>query len=342
MKGPVVAGEIHNAAPSGRGRYPTDSQRTRPLRLARGHPVDVPLRGGLDNERNECSNLRMRRLLVLAGVVLLIPIGSAAAAPEAGANHCPLPPCPQVEGWSAKAPRAPNVDSELSAQFGCDYAKAGSGADFYMKAVWLRSAAILPRDAPAYTGCGYATENAPTFRKIHSKTHFVSLGYGTAGNGTGGSPDAFALWASEQERFTKAALVLLTATESLAKPCPGQAPPPTPPPSPPASRDTKSPTVHADNSSGYAGSTIKLRHSVRDNLREARGVAAVYAYPGKRLIWRNTGDWITLTGNPYWTRSYPAPRNRVGNFAFCVYALDRAGNRSTESCAALVIYRPKS
>lgn len=109
----------------------------------------------------------------------------------------------------------------------------------------------------------------------------------------------------------------------------------TEPAQPPPPADTQRPRVHALKSRGRRGGVARLRYTVYDNS----GIARV------RILVSRRGRVVTST----WKAYSPARRGRVyvvrlravrnapHRLRFCVFAEDRARNRSRTSCAALLL-----
>jgi hypothetical protein len=99
--------------------------------------------------------------------------------------------------------------------------------------------------------------------------------------------------------------------------------------------DTQAPIVRALPSTGVRGGKAKLRFRVSDDGGETKEEVAVFS--GKRRLAHTTTAWGSAeAGHVYFVR-WPVPKHVQRPLRFCVRSSDRAGNRSKQSCARLVI-----
>lgn len=101
-----------------------------------------------------------------------------------------------------------------------------------------------------------------------------------------------------------------------------------------AKSDKKAPTSAAIASTGKRGATVKLRFRIYDDLGVAKALATIKRN-GKSFATKKTGFGPVAYGTTYflgWHVPASAPK---GTYRFCVVAVDRAGNHSRSSCAAL-------
>ena len=101
-----------------------------------------------------------------------------------------------------------------------------------------------------------------------------------------------------------------------------------------AKADKKAPTSAAIASTGKRGATVKLRFRIYDDLGVAKALTTIKRN-GKSFATEKTGFGPVAFGTTYflgWHVPASAPK---GTYRFCVVAVDRAGNHSRSSCAAL-------
>jgi hypothetical protein len=100
--------------------------------------------------------------------------------------------------------------------------------------------------------------------------------------------------------------------------------------------DTVKPSAHALDSRGRRGTVAKLRFKVYDDHGVAKALATVRH--GKKVVARvSTGFGPVAYGEVYYV-GWNVPRTAAkGSYVFCVTALDKASNRSAQSCAPLSV-----
>ena len=103
---------------------------------------------------------------------------------------------------------------------------------------------------------------------------------------------------------------------------------------PPAPQDVTAPTARALASTGFVGSTVRLRYTVSDDTGEAREEIRVYrgAKPAGRVIQTSPGP---RSATRVYAVSWRAPAAKALNWRFCVLAYDETGNASPTSCAPI-------
>src|SRR5439155_25467339 len=111
------------------------------------------------------------------------------------------------------------------------------------------------------------------------------------------------------------------------------------PPPPATSRkttaDSMPPSVQANKSGGYRGTTIRLLYRVSDNSGRSSDKIAVFS--GNRIL--SQSGWAPFgpaNGKAYYF-DFPASSSMSGVYTFCVKSRDPSGNISTASCAPLVV-----
>jgi hypothetical protein len=106
--------------------------------------------------------------------------------------------------------------------------------------------------------------------------------------------------------------------------------------SPPALQpDNRAPVDEALKSTGVHGKTAELYYFASDGRGETADVIVVYK--GKKVLKRiNYRLEDTNPFLPYFAR-WKVPKKVKGKLRFCVTSMDRAGNKSNTSCAALTI-----
>jgi hypothetical protein len=100
--------------------------------------------------------------------------------------------------------------------------------------------------------------------------------------------------------------------------------------------DKAPPTSHALSSTAKRGATARLRFRIYDDRGVAKALATVKRN-GKAFATPSTGFGPVAYGTTYflgWHVPASAPK---GTYSFCVVAVDRAGNHSRSSCAALAL-----
>jgi hypothetical protein len=265
---------------------------------------------------------------VSAVTISLVALAAAATAPGAAP---PTPACPQVEGWTYTGTFGP-LDNGNAVEFECQYAYPGQPNQLALDMHWYKPTA---RDVDVdWNQCGRATSGGAYYTDIWSKSHFVHEEYVV---NAGSAESNRAIFKAEQERIQKAALAIMTATESLAKSCAKTAPAPAPVrPAAPAKRDTTRPKVRVQPAGGRAGTQIPLNFTVADDSGRAGILITIY---------RGANDKTVLMKKSYGTAKAEPPghdytakvlaRSR-GTSLWCLTATDAAGNAAT-ACSKLVV-----
>ena len=101
-----------------------------------------------------------------------------------------------------------------------------------------------------------------------------------------------------------------------------------------AKSDKKAPTSTAIASTGKRGATVKLRFRIYDDLGVAKALATIKRN-GKSFATEKTGFGPVAFGTTYFLGWHVPALAPKGTYRFCVVAVDRAGNHSRSSCAAL-------
>jgi hypothetical protein len=104
---------------------------------------------------------------------------------------------------------------------------------------------------------------------------------------------------------------------------------------PPCPPDTQAPSVRALPSTGVRGGKAKLRFQVSDDGGETKEELAVFS--GKRRLAHTTTSWGSAEARHVYFVRWPVPAHVQRLLRFCLRSKDRAGNRSKQSCARLVI-----
>jgi hypothetical protein len=106
-------------------------------------------------------------------------------------------------------------------------------------------------------------------------------------------------------------------------------------PRPQLGPDTRGPLDEAVKSTGTRGKTARLSYF----SAEGRGVTAetIRVFKGKKVL--KTFKFKLADTNPFfgYYASWKVPKKVKGKLRFCVQSVDRAGNKSNTSCAALTI-----
>lgn len=256
----------------------------------------------------------MVRLAAIVTVLLAAFAVSAAAAPAPPAT----PPCPQVEGWSFL--RTSLHDLGASVDYSCFYSQPRRVEELTLNVVWIQPS--VPDVHADFTQCGRASQGESYRRLVWSKSHLAREEYSVTG---GTLATNAALFQADRERIERAALVLLGATEKLAKPCAKTAPPP-------ATSDTRRPAVRVHPARGVAKSAITFPFSVADNSGRVRVLLTIYEgrTKGKVLFRRNYG--LAKSGS----YSVKVRAQRANTHLWCITATDAAGNAAT-ACSSLVV-----
>lgn len=265
---------------------------------------------------------------VSAVTISVIALAAAAAAPSAPPA---TPPCPQVEGWNYTGTFGP-LDNGNAVEFECEYAYPGQPNQLTLDVYWYKPTA---RDVDVdYSQCGRASSGGDYYRLIWSRSRFAREEFTV---NAGNAESNRAIFKAEQDHIQKAALVLLTATESLAKPCTKTAPAPDPArPAAPAKRDTTRPKVRVQPASGQAGTQIALDFTVADDSGRTGILITIYGGANDKtvLMKKNYGTAKAEPSGHDYTAKVLA-RNR-GTSLWCLTATDAAGNAAT-ACSKLVV-----
>jgi hypothetical protein len=101
-------------------------------------------------------------------------------------------------------------------------------------------------------------------------------------------------------------------------------------------QDKKAPTALALASTGKRGRAAQLRFKVYDNNGVAK-VTSTVKRNGTPMATSSTGYGPVAYGSVYFL-DWKVPANVAkGNYSFCVVAVDRAGNKSAQTCAPLAL-----
>jgi hypothetical protein len=99
-------------------------------------------------------------------------------------------------------------------------------------------------------------------------------------------------------------------------------------------QDKKRPTARALLSAAKRGSAAKLRFKIYDDQGVAKAIATVKR--GSKVVARTTTGYGPVAfGSVYYVGWHVPAKAAKGAYSFCVVAVDRAGNKSAQSCAAL-------
>ena len=99
-------------------------------------------------------------------------------------------------------------------------------------------------------------------------------------------------------------------------------------------QDKSKPVARALASSGRRGQAAQLRFRVYDNNGVAKVMTTVRR-DGKAVGAANTWFGPVAYGSLYFAGWHVPGSPAKGTYSFCVVALDRAGNKSPQSCAPL-------
>ena len=108
-------------------------------------------------------------------------------------------------------------------------------------------------------------------------------------------------------------------------------------PTQPTEVDTTAPTVHALPSRGQAGEKVRLLYRVWDDLSARTSERVVVHRSGGAPVWSLTTRLTASERGKRYYVSWPTPRSFSGAFRFCVTSSDASGNRSSPSCARVVV-----
>jgi hypothetical protein len=259
--------------------------------------------------------MRGRIILLVISAVLVVAATASASVPLV------TPPCPQVEGWNSAGTFGP-VDQGLGILFDCNYARPGQAEQLTLDVVWIKPSA---RDVDVdYSQCGKASYGGSYYQFIYSGTALVRVEYLVTGG-----PNNAGVFQADQARIAVAAIALLKATGTLAKPCTKTtAPPPT---------NTARPTVRVQPAVGSAGTVISFNFTVA--AREGKAGIVLTIYGG-------TNNATVLLRKDYGRRSVSASgralhagirANNRGAYLWCVTATNAAGHAAT-ACSSLVVH----
>lgn len=100
--------------------------------------------------------------------------------------------------------------------------------------------------------------------------------------------------------------------------------------------DKKAPTARALGSAALPGTMAKLKFRISDNRGTAKALVTVKH--GARIVGTaKTGFGPVVAGSTYFVGWHVPKTLRKGEYSFCVVAVDKAGNRSHSTCAALAV-----
>jgi len=104
---------------------------------------------------------------------------------------------------------------------------------------------------------------------------------------------------------------------------------------PPLGPDTRAPLDEAVKSTGTHGKTARLRFTSADGRGET--AETIHVFKGKKVL--KTIKFGLADTNPFFGYyvGWKVPKKVKGKLRFCVQSVDRAGNKSNTSCAALTI-----
>jgi hypothetical protein len=270
----------------------------------------------------------LRLLLVLVAAALLAPASASADTPA-------TPPCPQVEGWVSAGTFGP-IDNGNAVEFECNYSLPGYAQQLTLDMHWYKPSA---RDVDVdWTQCSRASSGGAYYTDVWSGAAFVHEAYVVnAGTAEGNA----AVFKAEQDHIAKAAKVLMTATEALAKRCQPTstpvAPTPTPTPAPTAEppADAAPPLVHVQRASGRAGKVIPFNFTIGDASGSLHVVVTITRGASRTVMMRK--DYGTVSVDPAGSGFVAKIRARTrGRYRWCVKATNDAGTATT-ACSSLVV-----
>jgi len=101
-------------------------------------------------------------------------------------------------------------------------------------------------------------------------------------------------------------------------------------------QDKTKPTAHALLTPAKRGTVAKLRFRIYDNKGVAKALATVKH--GTTVVGTaSTGFGRVVSGGVYYVGWHVPAKAAKGTYSFCVRAVDRAGNKSAQSCAPLAV-----
>jgi hypothetical protein len=101
-------------------------------------------------------------------------------------------------------------------------------------------------------------------------------------------------------------------------------------------QDKKKPLARALSTSAKRGATAKLRFKIYDDQGVAKAITTVKR--GTAVVGTaGTGYGPVAYGSVYYVGWHVPAKATKGNYRFCVVAVDRAGNKSAQSCAPLAL-----
>jgi hypothetical protein len=101
-------------------------------------------------------------------------------------------------------------------------------------------------------------------------------------------------------------------------------------------QDKKKPTAEALFTSGVRGAVAKLRFKIYDDQGVAKALTTIKR--GATVVaTTSTGYGPVAFGSVYYVGWHVPTQAAKGNYWFCVAAVDRAGNKSAQSCAPLAL-----
>jgi hypothetical protein len=101
-------------------------------------------------------------------------------------------------------------------------------------------------------------------------------------------------------------------------------------------QDKKKPTAHALSSAAKRGRLASLRFTIYDDKGVAKALTSVKRN-GRVVGTANTGYGPVAFGSVYYISWHVPAKAAKGKYSFCVVAVDRAGNKSAQSCAPVAL-----
>jgi hypothetical protein len=101
-------------------------------------------------------------------------------------------------------------------------------------------------------------------------------------------------------------------------------------------QDTKKPSAQALYTPGARGGVAKLRFKIYDDQGVAKAITTIKR--GATVVGTaSTGYGPVVYGSVYFLGWHVPAKAATGSYSFCVVAVDRAGNKSAQSCAPLAL-----
>jgi hypothetical protein len=101
-------------------------------------------------------------------------------------------------------------------------------------------------------------------------------------------------------------------------------------------QDKKKPTAQAMVTPAKRGAVAKLRFKIYDDHGVAKAIATIKR-GGAVVAKASTGFGPVAAGSVYYVGWHVPATAAKGNYSFCVTAIDRAGNKSAQSCAPVAL-----